>query len=206
MNCKKCKKELIELRYYANSGAGVQPLCPYCDATIIASREKTTNEIIAKKMVELGVPERFKEITLTKEDMAFQDSDLVSSGGVGLFLLGESGTGKTRRMVGWLRHFLLHGKTCKFIDFSSFLFDARAKKDLLEYNAAKTECTGVDIVFIDDFEVTNVYMYDFVYNFLNTLYNANKVAFFTNTTLPIHDKLAMRIGDMTVQIELLRGR
>ena len=46
-------------------------------------------------------------------------------------------------------------------------------------------------------------MYDFVYNFVNTLYNAPKIVFFNSIELPTQAKLAMRIGEMTNQVKLV---
>jgi DNA replication protein DnaC len=101
-----------------------------------------------------------------------------------------------------MRNFLYKGLKCHYINWSDFMVNLRM--DIERYDEMKRKALHYDCIFIDDFDATNPYTYDIVYNFVNTLYNEPKITFFNSIDLPTQSKLAMRIGEMTKQVKLVR--
>ena len=110
--------------------------------------------------------------------------------------------GKTWMTVAWLKYMMHLGYKCHYINWSDFM--VRLRMDIKQYDEMKHKALTYDCIFIDDFDATNQYMYDIVYNFVNTLYNEPKITFFNSTELPTQSKLAMRIGEMTKQVKLVK--
>jgi hypothetical protein len=59
------------------------------------------------------------------------------------------------------------------------------------------------VVFIDDFDTTDKFLTVYIYNLVDMFYRDNTPVFYTSSALPDNDKLAMRIGKTTTQIEFV---
>lgn len=202
--CQTCQAELIAKRVLPLREAPyTQEVCPDCQDDVINKIDASNDKVLAVKLKESGLPIRFLTAQLNDADVKFKGIDDVMDHTKGIFYLGDSGTGKTHRLAAWMREYLFDGKTCKYVDFSSFAFAYSSRRDFSEYVNFKDSCISADAIFIDDFE-TNSYTYDLAYNFINALFSEEKTVFFASIHLPAQDKLAMRIGQMTYQIELVR--
>ena len=178
-------------------------LCEVCQCTEIEKIQHNNNKVCSEMLRKLGVPKRCIGATMRKEFCAFQGAPSVLSGELGLFLLGESGVGKTYQMIAWMRHHIYAGRKVAYVDFSDFLCELRA--DARKYTNIRSLYDYADVVFIDDFDSSNPYVFEFVYNFINHLYKEQKLMFLTAEALPVQDRLAMRIGASTIQVELIKG-
>jgi hypothetical protein len=103
-------------------------------------------------------------------------------------------------MLAWLRRYLEHGYRVSYLDFSDMV--CRWRTDMKTYTEFRDLWVQSDAIFIDDFDASNPYLYDYTYNMVKAMHIMNKLVFFTSTALPSQEKLAMRIGEMTLQIEL----
>ena len=202
MKCSTCGSTLIQF-VLLKTKSGSELLCPACQKGLIAEIKELNKACIANALKELNVPPRYCNAVLTKEYLAFRSYDIVKSGKRGIYLFGESGVGKTWLLVAWLKHCLSSGMKCMYVDWSDFMVDM--KLDAKTYRQFRAEAMQADCIFIDDFDGSNPYTYDIVYNFINSLYKANKRMFFTSVDLPVQPKLAMRIGESTVQLQIVRS-
>jgi DNA replication protein DnaC len=150
------------------------------------------------------VPKRYWQAELTDKYKQFDGIEDVLEGNQGIYFIGKSGVGKSWLTVAWMLHFIYRGYKCHYINWSDFM--VRLRMDIKSYDEMKRKALQYDCIFIDDFDATNQYMYDIVYNFVNTLYNAPKLTFFNSVDLPTQSKLAMRIGEMTKQVKLVRTK
>jgi DNA replication protein DnaC len=176
--------------------------CPNCQSRLV-TQINTTNVSVAEKCLKTeGVPKRYWSAKVLPEHLNFSDSADVVTGDSGIYFIGDSGIGKTWLTIAWLKYMLYQGYKCHYINWSDFM--VRLRMDIKSYDEMKRKALQYDCVFIDDFDATNQYMYDIVYNFVNTLYNAPKLTFFNSIDLPTQSKLAMRIGEMTKQVKLVR--
>jgi DNA replication protein DnaC len=162
---------------------------------------EANERVLAHKYYAQNVPKRYRDATLTDRHKQFVGVDDVLAGLQGIYFIGESGVGKSWMTVAWMRHFILNGDKCLYINWSDFM--VKLRMDIKYYDEMKRTMQAYDYIFIDDFDATCNYMYDFVYNFVNTLYNAPKITFFNSIELPTQSKLAMRIGEMTKQVKLV---
>ncbi len=203
MFCSRCKvTEMVEYPLISTRGTEFRLACPECDFTAIKALQKTNEDALRLKLAEAGVPERFLHHRLTESQTTFRDVDKVMAGKVGLFLFGDTGSGKTSMLAGWCSHMALMGLRVRFIDFSDFICDLRA--DFKNYNNLKTEMLGYDCLFLDNFESDNPYMYDFIFNLINAFYQHQRQVFYTAPALPAKSPLAMRIGGTTIQLEIVK--
>jgi DNA replication protein DnaC len=159
--------------------------------------------VLEHKYYAHNVPKRYWNAELDDHHKAFAGAEDVLNGLNGIYFIGDSGIGKTWMTVAWMRHFIFNGDKCMYINWSDFMVKLRI--DVKQYDEMKRNVMLYDCVFVDDFDATCTYMYDFVYNFVNTLYNAPKIVFFNSVDLPTQSKLAMRIGEMTKQVKLVRS-
>jgi DNA replication protein DnaC len=158
---------------------------------------------VAEKCLETqGVPKRYWSAKLTKENTAFLGSEDVQSGLSGVYFIGDSGVGKSYLSVAWMTYMLSNGYVCRYINWSDFMVQLRM--DVKEYSRLKAEALQGDVIVIDDFDATNQYMYEITYNFINALYNSAKILIMNSIELPTQSKLAMRIGEMTKQVMVVR--
>lgn len=202
--CQTCGTTLIDKRILPMQDAPyTRAICPACNEDIDRKIDEGNERVLAIKLRDAGLPIRYISTHLSESDFKFKGIDDVIDHTKGIYYIGESGIGKTHRLAAWIREYLLDGKTCKYVDFSSFAFDYSSRRDFAEYTEYKDACLASDAIFIDDFE-PNPYTYDLAYNFINALFSQEKVVFFASIHLPAQDKLAMRVGQMTYQIELVR--
>jgi DNA replication protein DnaC len=171
--------------------------------TILQNLDRTNTAVLHKQYRTQNVPKRYWEAELQPAHMDFVGADTVCDGSIGLYLIGESGVGKSWLSVAWLRYLIFKGMRCQYINWADVMVKLRI--DIKYYEQLLASVQRADCVFIDDFDATNTYMYDVVYNFINTLYNAPKLVHFNSVDLPTQAKLAMRIGEMTTQVKLVRG-
>lgn len=203
MLCVKCSTTLIDIPIISTRGIEYTPLCPKCSSKIISvigCRNETATSAI---MESRGVPKRFTSARLFESDLCFKKVSEVIAGKLGIYFLGESGVGKTTKMIGWAAHMVSLGKSIRFTDFSDFICELRS--DYKQFNRLRDELLDADVLFIDNFDTSNAYIQDSVFNLVNCFYKLDKQVFFTSNFLPSQDSLAMRISDITVQIELVKG-
>ena len=202
MKCDTCGTTLKKF-VLLNTKSGSETLCPVCQKSLIDEIKELNKACISNSLKELNVPSRYWNAALTREYLAFTSYDAVKSGKKGIYLFGESGVGKTWLLVAWLKHCLSSGMKCVYVDWSDFMVDM--KLDAKAYRQFRANALQADCIFIDDFDGSNPYTYDIVYNFINSLYKSNKRMFFTSVDLPVQPKLAMRIGESTVQLQIVRS-
>ena len=201
-NCTKCGTPLQEYPILSETHFETLTACANCQAAVI-QQLNATNAIIAEKCLKTqNVPKRYWLATLTEKHTDFIGSNKVLNGDCGLYLIGDSGIGKSWLTVAWFKYMLYKGLKCHYINWSDFMVQLRM--DIKSYEQLKLSALKADCVFIDDFDATNQYMYDIVYNFIGSLYNAPKLVYFNSVELPTQNKLAMRIGEMTKQVRLVR--
>lgn len=202
MICNKCGQHRRAYPILSETHFETLLACPNCQAGIV-SQITATNVGVAEKCLKTeGVPKRYWNAELKPEYLQFTGSEDVSACNSGVYFIGESGIGKTWMTVAWFKYMLYKGLKCHYINWSDFMVNLRM--DIKQYDEMKRKALQYDCVFIDDFDATNQYMYDIVYNFVNTLYNEPKLTFFNSIELPTQSKLAMRIGEMTKQVKLVR--
>lgn len=202
MICEKCKTEMKEVPVLSETHFENLTACPKCQRSVIQKIMKANRNVAEKCLESQGVPKRYWSAKLTKENTAFNGADEVIAGTSGLYLIGDSGVGKSYLTVAWMIHLLMHGYKCKYINWSDFMVQLRM--DMKEYAKLKEWALQGDVVVIDDFDATNQYMYDVVYNFINAMYNGTKLLIMNSVELPTQSKLAMRIGEMTKQVMIVR--
>lgn len=203
MQCENCGKEKKEIPIISTRGMEICQMCDDCNKAEMDQLLSRNKMAVLEIMRKGGVPKRFLCCRLSEADFKFRDSDQVANGDKGLFFIGDTGTGKTTRLAGWAAYMVQRGKSIKFIDFSDFICELRA--DFKRFNDLKNDMMGVDCLFIDNFDANNQYMYDFIFNLVNSLYQREKQVFYTGASLPGQEPLAMRIGKTTIQLELVKG-
>lgn len=201
--CCDCGLSIQQYPVISARGTSYRPYCPDCDIDKIAEMEKRNEDAIVHILTKADFPKVYVENRdklskyLRKSQIAEIDK------GKGALLTGDSGLGKTKALVALAEYMITKGKSVKFVDFSDFICELRA--DFKLYNGLKTEIlSSADCLFFDNFETDNKYMYDFIFNLVNSLYNAGKQVFYANYTLPTAEGLAMRIGYSTIQIQLVK--
>lgn len=203
MQCPSCTQEMRGMPVVSTRGTEFRWLCPVCASAEMADIELRNEAALLLKMEKAGVPPRFRAARLEDRHLHFKNSAAVSDGSKGLFIFGETGTGKTTMLAGWCAHMAVIGKRVIFVDFSDFICSLRA--DFKSYAQLKAQMMAYDCLFIDNFESDNVYMYDFIFNLVNSFYQNNRQVFYTAPVLPAKSPLALRIGTTTIQIELARA-
>jgi DNA replication protein DnaC len=201
-NCKKCCTPLAEYPILSETHFETLTACPNCQSRLITQLALTNRSVAEKCLKTETVPKRYWQAELTDKYKQFDGVEDVLEGNRGIYFIGKSGVGKSWLAVAWMLHFIYRGYKCHYINWSDFMVKLRT--DIKYYDEMKRKALQYDCVFIDDFDATNQYMYDIVYNFVNTLYNAPKLTFFNSVDLPTQSKLAMRIGEMTKQVKLVR--
>lgn len=199
--CHKCGRQLMRYNILTESNCTQSTACPVCAGMQIQHIKDANERVLEHRFDAQGVPKRFRSATLSDEHMQFVGVDDVLSGANGIYFIGDAGVGKSWLTVAWMRHFVLDGEKCLYINWSDVM--VKLRMDVKMYEEYKRRAEHYDYIFIDDFDATCSYMYDFVYNFVNTLYNAPKITFFNSIELPTQNKLAMRIGEMTKQVKLV---
>lgn len=200
--CTKCSTPLQQYTILSETKFETLVACPKCQSGVITQLNTTNARVAVKYLKNENVPKRYWYAVLEDKHMRFRDSNYVLDGECGIYYIGESGIGKTYLTVAWLNYWLYNGRKCHYINWSDFM--VKLRMDIKQYDEMKRKALEYDCIFIDDFDATNQYMYDIVYNFVNTLYNEPKITFFNSIELPTQSKLAMRIGEMTKQIKLVR--
>lgn len=200
--CTKCNTPLQKYTILSETHFESLVACPKCQSGIITQIATTNVRVAEKCLKNEGVPKRHWWSQLEDKHKQFFGADDVLNGDCGIYFIGESGVGKSYMTVAWMLYMINQGKRCHYIDWSDFMVNLRM--DIRQYDAMKRKALEYDCIFIDDFDATNQYMYDIVYNFVNTLYNEPKITFFNSIELPTQSKLAMRIGEMTKQVKLMR--
>ena len=203
MICKICGGALEAVDVISDKGLTSMPLCPRCDEGAIVDMKARNKRVLTRKMTECGVPELYTGSSLSASDMLFPGKEDVINAEKGIYYIGETGTGKTYRLAGWCSLLLSMGVQCRFYDFSDFVCDLRA--DFKRYNDHKREMLRAECIFFDNFDPSNQYMYDFIFNLVNALYTNRRQVFFSSLALPPQSQLAMRISQMTIQLELQKG-
>ena len=202
MNCPKCNKTLTQYTILSENGSEVSLLCVKCQAVQIRKLKESNAKVAENTLKKQMVPFRYINATLTKEFTNFNGSREVLDGMSGLYLIGESGIGKTYQLIAWMRYMILQGYKCNYVNWSDFLVQLRI--DIKEYAMMKGGVLQADCIFIDDFDASSPYMYEIIYNFVNSMYNQGKLVFATGNELPTQSKLAMRFGEMTKQVKVVR--
>lgn len=202
MICSTCGSSLRRYVLLGLQGSQSTELCPICQSACISDIQAVNKAIVDKCLEVQHVPKRYHNASLRKEHLTFPSSKEVQEGDKGLYIFGESGVGKTWLLIAWMRYYLSKGATCTYVDWSDFMVDL--KMDIKSYSSNKSSILHTDCVFIDDFDSSNHYMYDITYNLINSLYKAGKVLFLTSVDLPVQSKIAMRLGEVTTQLQILR--
>ena len=202
MQCDKCNTEMKTVPVLSETHFETFTACPKCQRSNISRIQQGNLKVAEKHLKTQGVPERYWSAKLTKENTAFAGADSVLNHECGLYLIGDSGIGKSYLSVAWMKYMLCNGYTCKYINWSDFMVQLRM--DIKEYANLKESALRCDVIVIDDFDATNQYMYDVVYNFINSVYNSTKILIMNSIELPTQSKLAMRIGEMTKQVMVVR--
>lgn len=203
MNCETCKAEKKELLVLTENNRNDRLwLCPKCEESVISKIKVNNATMLDRCLKAQKVPPRYHAAKLEKKYCAFEGFDKVHKGQSGLYLCGESGVGKSWLMIAWMKYLLAKGEKCGYIDWSDFMVDLRM--DIKDYTNRRGALLQYNYLFIDDFDTSNQYMYDIVYNFVNALYNEGKIVFFTSVDLPAQSKIAMRISEMTQQLHIIR--
>ena len=202
MLCDKCKTEMKKFPVLSETHFETLTACPKCQQSVIQKIRQANRRVAVKCLKTQNVPERYWSAKLTKENTAFAGVDDVKSGVCGLYLIGDSGVGKSWLSVAWMLYMLHNGYKCKYINWSDFMVQLRM--DIKAYDSIRANALKHDVVVIDDFDATNQYMYDIVYNFINAMYNGTKLLIINSVELPTQSKLAMRIGEMTKQVMVVR--
>lgn len=200
--CTRCGTPLQKYPILSETHFETLTACVNCQAGVI-QQLRTTNATIAEKYLKTqNVPKRYWSAELTDKYTDFIGAPDVLKRDCGLYLIGDSGVGKSWLTVAWFKHMLYEGLKCHYINWSDFM--VKLRMDMKSYEQLKASALQADCVFIDDFDATNQYMYDIIYNFIGSLYNAPKLVYFNSIELPTQNKLAMRIGEMTKQVKLVR--
>lgn len=200
MVCKLCGSALRTYPIVSITGMDTICLCSNCQAAEINKLLESNELALQALFSHHGVPQRYRNARLTKASVFMRDSDKVLDFKRGIYFFGESGTGKTWQMIAWFRYYLEHGYKVAYLDFSELI--CRWRTDMKTYVESQDAWLYPDAIFIDDFDTSNPYLYDYTYNMVKSMHITNKRVFFTSTSLPSQEKLAMRIGELTLQVEL----
>ena len=199
--CQKCGNELCAHPVISARGTSQMMYCKGCQPDIPRELAIKNNNAIQHILLEGGFPSIYTGTRdkLSKYLNSKQVQDL--DNGRGIFLIGTAGVGKTKALMAIAERMIVLGRSVRFIDFSDLICDLRA--DFKLYNLKKRDIlNSADCLFFDNFETDNKYMYDFIFNLVNSMYNAGKQVFYANYSLPTSEGLAMRIGSSTSQINL----
>ena len=202
MKCNICGSTLKQYVLLGVSSGQQTELCPKCQAACVEEVRAVNKAMISKHLESQHVPIRYHEARLQKEHLAFPSGREVQNGEKGLYIFGDSGVGKTWLLVAWMKYYLSKGAACTYVDWSDFMVDLRM--DIKAYQSKKAYILRSDCVFIDDFDSSNSYMYDVIYNLINSLYSCGKVLFLTSIDLPTQPEIAMRLGEITSQLHVIR--
>lgn len=202
MNCKQCGRALVDCPVLSSRGIDFRPMCPTCQNEELESLQRRNNTSVLSTMLESGVPKGFANCRLSESDLLFKGRQDVDDGKTGLFLLGNSGVGKTRMLVGWCARMVAFGHRVRFVDFSDFMCAVRS--DNRKYLELKDPLLASGCLFLDNFDASNRFLYEYVFNLVNALYREGIQVFYASETLPEQPQLAMRIGATTIQLELVK--
>ena len=196
--CKKCNSELKFVTVVSLDAVYGAHVCPNCEPDMLEMYQKRSEQAMLKRLHNMGIPRRYFPATL---NAGMYNADFLNFK-KGAIWFGESGVGKTWQMVGAIRRAILHNRKVAYADWTSMLCELKCNPN--EY-LKLLAIPDVDVIAIDDFEVDNGFTFNYVYDFIKKLYCSDKIVYMTCSVLPAQDKIAMRLGEITSQYEVVNA-
>ena len=198
--CGACHGRLALIVSLFDDRASKELLCAVCNSKMYVESMTKTDVIVNKRMHEGDVPKRYIDSYLRAQDAP--NDTLIKNKMVpnGVYLFGESDTGKSHALAGWMRMMLSFGHKCIWLNWPDEC--CKLHTDQKYFTELVGKISG-KVVFIDDFDTTDKFLTVYIYNLVDMFYRDNTPVFYTSSTLPDNDKLAMRIGKTTTQIEFV---
>ncbi len=197
-NCKQCGNILSRVYVLFPDRTITEELCQKCNADKYQTHIATNAKIISKRMRNGFVPERYFNAVLRQQDTPIDAIPAVCRHDSGVFIFGESGSGKSAALAGWMRVMLSYGNPCLWLNWSDEACMLHADQ---KYFPTLLNKLDGKLLFIDDFDTTDKFLSVYIYNLVDRLYRNKCQVFYTANALPDSEKLAMRIGHTTIQVE-----
>lgn len=198
--CGECRLPMVLTVSLFEDRASKELLCTACNSKMYQDVITKTSAIVSKRMQEGGVPKRYIDSYLRAQDAPNDTLIKNKMAPNGVYLFGESDTGKSHALAGWMRMMLSFGHKCIWLNWPDEC--CKLHTDQKYFTELVGKISG-KVVFIDDFDTTDKFLTVYIYNLVDMFYRDNTPVFYTSSALPDNDKLAMRIGKTTTQIEFV---